>query len=158
MVKETNTGKSHEINIERKTDKPGENPTSQTCSDAASSNVEKILYLLDKFWVGFAFYHELGKIENGVPRSYPIKQCRNSLNKLCYVTSTPGTFEGAQIPFKLLLSQQISASKQENPVFDFDNETCEIKISGDGAKMTQKNNYILLSYAPLQKTRWSNGW
>lgn len=49
MVKETNTGKSHEINIERKTDKPGENPTSQTCSDADSSNVEKILYLLDKF-------------------------------------------------------------------------------------------------------------
>ena len=49
MVKETNTGKSHEINIERKTDKPGENPTSQTCSDGDSSNVEKILYLLDKF-------------------------------------------------------------------------------------------------------------
>ena len=49
MVKETNTGKSHEINIERKTDKPGENPTFQTCSDADSSNVEKILYLLDKF-------------------------------------------------------------------------------------------------------------
>ena len=101
--------------------------------------------------MGFEFYHELGKIENGVPRSYPIKQCRNNLNKLCYVTSTSGKFEGAQIPFKSLLSQQISASEQENPAFDFDNETFEIKISGDGAKMTEKTNYILLFYAPLQK-------
>lgn len=101
--------------------------------------------------MGFEFYHELGKIENGVPRSYPIKQCRNNLNKLCYVTSTSGKFEGAQIPFKSLLSQQISASEQENPAFDFHNETFEIKISGDGAKMTEKTNYILLFYAPLQK-------
>ena len=100
--------------------------------------------------MGFEFYHELGKIENGVPRSYPIKQCRNNLNKLCYVTSTSGKFEGAQIPFKSVLSQQISASEQENPAFDFDNETFEIKISGDGAKMTEKTNYILLFYAPLQ--------
>lgn len=103
--------------------------------------------------MGFEFYHELGKIENGVPRSYPIKQCRNNLNKLCYVTSASGKFEGAQIPYKSLLSQQISASEQENPAFDFDNETfeIEIKISGDGAKMTEKTNYILLFYAPLQK-------
>ena len=52
-------------------------------------------------------------IENGVPRSYLIKQCRNDLNKLCHVTSTPGTFEGAQIPFKSILCQQISAFKQK---------------------------------------------
>ena len=92
------------------------------------------------------FYLELSMIENGVPRSYLIKQCRNDLNKLCHVTSTPGTFEGAQIPFKSILCQQISAFKQENPDFDFDNETLKIKISGDGAKMTQKTDYILHLY------------
>ena len=85
-------------------------------------------------------------IENGVPRSYLIKQCRNDLNKLCHMTSTPGTFEGAQIPFKSILCQQISAFKQENPDFDFDNETLKIKISADGAKMTQKTDYILHPY------------
>lgn len=62
------------------------------------------------------------------------------------MTSTPGTFEGAQIPFKSILCQQISAFKQENPDFDFDNETLTIKISGDGAKMTQKTDYILHPY------------
>ena len=133
------------------TDKPGENPASQTDSDADMSREERILYLLDKFCVSDEFYHELSMIENGVPRSYLIKQCKNNLNKLCHVTSTPRPFEGAQISFKSLLSQQISVFKEENPDFDFDNETLKIKISGDGAKMTQKTNYILVSCALLQK-------
>lgn len=90
-------------------------------------------------------------IENGLPRSYLIKQCKNNLNKLCHVTPTPGTFEGAQVSFKSLLLQQISAFKKENPDFNFENETLKIKISGDGAKMTQKSNYVLLSCALLQK-------
>ena len=76
---------------------------------------------------------------------------KNNINKLCLVTSTPGPFEGAQISFKSLILQQISAFKKENPDFDFDNKTLKIKIGGDGAKMTQKTNYILLSCALLQK-------
>ena len=91
------------------------------------------------------------QVKNGVPRSYLIKQCKNNLNKLCHVTSTPGPFEGALISFKSLLSQQISAFKEKNLDFDFDNETLKIKISGDGAKMTQKTNYILLCCPLLQK-------
>lgn len=67
------------------------------------------------------------------------------------MTPTPGTNEGAQVSFESLLLQQISAFKKENPEFDFGNETLKIKISGDGAKMTQKSNYILLSCALLQK-------
>ena len=56
------------------------------------------------------------------------------------MTPTPGTCEGAQVSFKSLLSQQISAFKKENPEFDYGNETLQIKFSGDGAKMTQKSN------------------
>ena len=150
-VKETDTGKTHDITAEMKAGKPGENPTSQAGSDADMSRIETILYLLDKFCVSDEFYHELSMIENGIPRSYLIKQCRNNLDKLCHVKSTPGTYEGAQISFESLLSQQISAFMKENTDFDFANETLKIKISGDGAKMTKKSNYILLSCALLQK-------
>ena len=146
-VKEAKTGKTHEVNAETKTDEPGEHSSSQT----GMSRVEQILYLLDKFCVSDEFYHELSMIENGLPRSYLIKQCKNNLNKLCHVTPTPGTFEGAQVSFESLLLQQISAFKKESPDFNFDNETLKIKISGDGAKMTQKSNYVLLSCALLQK-------
>ena len=90
-------------------------------------------------------------IENGLPRSYLIKKCRSDLDKLCQVTSTPGTYEGAKVSFESLLLQQISAFKKENLEFDFGNQTLQIKISGDGAKMTQKSNYIFLSSALLQK-------
>ena len=113
--------------------------------------VEQILYLLDKFCVSDEFYHELSMIENGLPRSYLIKQSRSDLDKLCHVTPTPGPYEGAQVSFESLLVQQISAFKKENPEFGFNNETLKIKISGDRAKMTQKSNYILLSCALLQK-------
>ena len=151
-VKEAKTGKTHEVNAETKTDEPGEHSTSQNeITDGEMSRVELILYLLDKFCVSDEFYHELSMIENGLPRPYLIKQCKNNLNKLCHVTPTPGTFEGAQVSFESLLLQQISAFKKENPDFNFDNETLKIKISGDGAKMTQKSNYVLLSCALLQK-------
>lgn len=90
-------------------------------------------------------------IENGLPRSCLIKQSRSDLDKLCHVTTTPEPYEGAQVSLESLLSQQISAFKMENPEFDFGNETLKIKINGDGAKMTQKSNYILLSCALLQE-------
>ena len=108
-VKEAKTGKTHEVNAETKTDEPGEHSTSQT----GMSRVEQILYLLDKFCVSDEFYHELSMIENGLPRSYLIKQCKNNLNKLCHVTPTPGTFEGAQVSFESLLLRRFQHLKRK---------------------------------------------
>jgi len=121
-VKETDTGKTHGINVEIQTDKPRENPTSQTGSDPDMSRVENTVNLLDKYCVSGESYHELSMTENGIPGSYLtcIKRCRNNLNKLCHVTSTPGSFEDAQVSFKSLLSQQIAAFEKENPAFDYD--------------------------------------
>ena len=115
------------------------------------STVEQILYLLDTFCVSDEFYYELSMMENGLPRSYFIKQCKNNLNKLCHVIPTPGTFEGAQVSFESLFLQQIPAFKKEHSDFNFDNETLKIEISGDGAKMAQESNYVLLSCALLKK-------
>ena len=84
------------------------------------------MYLVDKFCVSDEFYHELTMIENGLPSSYLIKQCRNNLNKLYHVTPTPGEF----VSFDSLLLQQISAFKKENPEFSFGNETLKKKSVG----------------------------
>ena len=151
-VTEADTGKTYKVNVETKAQKSGEcsNPVTNI-NDSDMEKVEQILYLLDKFCVSDEFYHEFSRIENGLPRSYLIKQRRSDLDKLCHVTHTPGTNEGARVSFESLLLQQISAFKKENPEFDFGNETLKIKISGDGAKMTQKSNYILLSCALLLK-------
>lgn len=73
-------------------------------------------------------------IENVLPRYYVLRQCRSDLDKL-----------------ESLLLHQIIAFIKENTESDFGNETLKMKIIGDGAKMTQKSNYILLSCALLQK-------
>ena len=63
----------------------------------------KRLFLLDKFCVGDSLYHELTMVMDGLPKSYLVKQRRDQLNDICYIISTPGEAEGAQISFTDLL-------------------------------------------------------
>ena len=51
----------------------------------------------------------------------------------------------------LVLSEQISAIIKEKPNFNINTDIFKIKISGDGAKMSQKSNFVLLSCAFLQQ-------
>ena len=69
---------TYEINVETKAQKSGECSTPATNTNNYNmEKVEQILYLLDKFCVSDEFYHEFSMIENGLPRSYLIKQCRS---------------------------------------------------------------------------------
>jgi hypothetical protein len=87
-----------------------------------------------------------------LPRSYLVKQKRDQLNKLCHITSTPGEEEGAQVSFKDLLTQRIREHVTTHPTVMSNNEPVQVKISGDGARMTRNSNFILLSFALLQDT------
>lgn len=62
--------------------------------------VKNVLFVLDKFCIGNEAYHELSMIDgNELPRSYLIKQCKDELNKLCHISRTPGSAQGAQLDF-----------------------------------------------------------
>lgn len=63
--------------------------------------VKSVLYVLDKFCIGDAAYHELTMVcaNDELPKSYLIKQCKDDLNKMCHVTRTPGLEQGAQLDF-----------------------------------------------------------
>ena len=60
-----------------------------------------ILYITDQFCIGTAAYHELTMVPAGagLPGSYLIKQCNESLNALTHMERTPGRAEGAQLNF-----------------------------------------------------------
>ena len=78
-VTEAETVKTHEIYSTLNTEKTEGCLTSDTdISDTDMSRVEQILCLVDKFCVSDEFYHELTMIENGLPRSYLIKQSLKS--------------------------------------------------------------------------------
>ena len=61
-----------------------------------------MLFVLDKFCIGDAAYHELTMVDgmDKMPRSYLIKQCKEHINQLCTISRTPGAAQEAQVDFK----------------------------------------------------------
>lgn len=104
-------GASHTCSYSDKTRKSYKN-----LSEADQQKVKNVLFILDKFCVGEEAYHELSMIDgnDGLPRSYLIKQCKDDLNKLCHITATPGSAQGAQLDFLQELKSVVQ--KQESYV------------------------------------------
>ena len=78
-------------------------------TEAYQQKVKNILFILDKFCIGDEAYHELFMVDGNeeLPRSYLIKQCKDELNKLCHITRTPGSAQGAQLDFQVELESVI---------------------------------------------------
>ena len=161
LVKESDTGKKHTVILEAGTkdtqdptanSEPGEkNNRYNSLTEQEKTQIEEILFVLDKFCVNDSFYHEFTMITNGLPKSYLIKQCRNDLNKLCRIDPLPGKLPGSRVhSLRDVIKDHILDYIKENPNFDPAKETIQIKISGDGATMTRNTSFILLSFSILQ--------
>ena len=72
-------------------------------------DIQQVLFIMDKFCIGEAAYHELTCCAGGqeLPRSYLVKQCKEDLNKLCSIERTPGEAIGAAFNFHDELSTVI---------------------------------------------------
>ena len=155
VVRETSTNIEHNIKVSTTNEQLSSNPDGnqyENLSEKDKAKVERTLFLMDKFGVGNSFIHELSMSPGlDLPRSYLIKQKQDDLNNLCSITSTPGRADGAQFSFNSLLEERVKSFIDSNPTFD-DNESIRIKISGDGAKMTNSYNFVIFSFALLQKT------
>ena len=132
-MKEVQTGSKH--NVKMASDEQQENIATglDSVSEEEKEKVDKIVFLLDKFCVGDSFYHEFS-MYNDLPKSYLIKQQQTQLNDTCHIVSTPGRAEGAEVSFKELLKERVQNLINQNPEFDFENESVKVKISGDGAR------------------------
>ena len=77
--------------------------------EAEQQKIKEVLFIQDKFCIGEAAYHELTMTSSGeaLPRSYLVKQCKDSLNELYLIERTPGVNEGAQLNFKSALQNAI---------------------------------------------------
>lgn len=84
-------------------------------------------------------------VVDGLPKSYLVKQRRSQLNDICHITSTPGETEGAQTSFTDLLNDRVQDYVASHPNVDH----VQVKISGDGARMTRNSSFILMSFALL---------
>ena len=70
-------------------------------SEEEQDKLKSVLFVLDKFCIGDAAYHELTMCIGGenLPQSCLIKQCKDDLNKLGHITSAPSAAAGAQLDF-----------------------------------------------------------
>ena len=82
--------------------------TASCLSEDGKSEIENVLFLMDKFGVSEDFYHELTMTFSDLPRSYLVKKTKHELNKQCHLTKTPGEAPGVQCSFKELLKEHIS--------------------------------------------------
>ncbi len=86
-VTEKKTGIVHSVSVDG-CDQPNTSTSTADTGDAQQPSgfdalskdekdkVEEILFLLDKFYVGDEFYHELSMIVESLPKSYLIKQAQ----------------------------------------------------------------------------------
>ena len=139
LVKESDTGVKHTLTMRQSLPcdlAAQEQETTlkyNSLSEEEKKQVEEILFLLDKFCVGDCFFHELTMVTDGLPKSYLIQQCRTNLNKLCHTDNLPGKAPGAKVSaVKELIKEHVQEYLRENPT----TEKIQIKINGDGARMT----------------------
>ena len=78
-------------------------------SEEEKQRIKEILLIVDQFCIGEAAYHEVTMTPAGenLPRSYLVKECKESLNALTHIERTPGVSEGAQLIFIDALSNEI---------------------------------------------------
>ena len=108
-------------------------------SEEEKDKLKSVLFILDKFCIGDAAYHELTMCTGGedLPRSYLIKQCKDDLNKMCHITRTPGAAAGAQLDFdaeleSVLKKQVINDDDDDDDDGDnYDDDTFAIFLISD---------------------------
>ena len=162
-VQEKDTGKEHELHSQKLESELNIDEIPEMCDshqtharfaslpNSEKEKIEQILFLLDKFCVGDSFFHELTMVVDGLPKSYLVKQARNELNSLCHLEKLPGMNNGVKVSsLDSLLRTHIVEFLEKNPSFDIETDQIQIKLSGDGARMTRNSTFILLSFSILQ--------
>ena len=112
------------------------------------NKVEQVLFLLDKFCVGDETYHELSMITEGLPKSYLVKQSRTAMNKLYHIERTPGKYSGSCLNFTSTLKDHVRELLMKEP--ELKEGKIQVKLSGDGARMSRTTNFMMMSFTLLQ--------
>ena len=120
-----------------------------TISSSEKDTLEKVLYILDQFYVSDACYHELTVLCNGLPKSYLIKQLRKNLNTICHLQRTPGPEEGAEIDAEAELTFAIKSFLSEHAEtlqHSEQNISFSVKFCGDGTNVSRKSGMCVMSF------------
>ncbi|KAJ7377065.1 hypothetical protein OS493_031023 [Desmophyllum pertusum] len=119
----------------------------ESLNDDEKDQIKMILYIMDRFSISLEGYHELSQVEKSLPRTYLIESCTKVLDSKWTVTKTPGNAQGAELPLKLLLENEIRQQLKNN---NGTGEAIKVKISGDGTRMSHSSNIFVLTFALVE--------
>ncbi|CAG2201261.1 unnamed protein product [Mytilus edulis] len=87
--------------------------------------LKQILFLLDKFCISDAAFHELSMLVDDIPRKYMIVQCRDDINKIYHIERLPDIYTTGKSRRIVL---QLKSPEKEGP-------TLTVKMWGEKAQM-----------------------
>ena len=64
-------------------------------STSSSHDLHRVVYLLERFGISDAFYHELTMITPSLPRSYKIKEAQQKLTSVVELKKLPSPYNGS---------------------------------------------------------------
>ena len=62
---------------------------------------------MDRFSISLEGCHELTQVDKSQPRTHLIESCTKAMDGKWNITRTPGTAQGAELPFKIPLEREI---------------------------------------------------
>ena len=91
---------------------------------------------------------ELSMITDDLPKSYLIKRSRLDMNNTYSIERTQGKYPGAKLDFTSTLINHVKDLLVKKP--ELEGETIQVKLSGDGARMSRTTNFMMFSLVLLQ--------
>ena len=83
------------------------NSSYERLDEEEKEKVRTILYIMDRFSISFEGYHELSQVDKSLPRTHLLESCTKAMDEKWDIKQTPGTAQGAELPFKVLLEKEI---------------------------------------------------
>ena len=99
-----------------------------------------MLFLLDKYCVGDAFYHELLLAFDGLPRFYLVTHSRDDVNKLCHIDPLQGKYISA----KISVQEHIQDYLNQNPSYHINYDKMKVKGNRTSAILSGSKSYQTL--------------
>ncbi|KAJ7394804.1 hypothetical protein OS493_000638 [Desmophyllum pertusum] len=79
----------------------------ENLDDDEKENIKTILYIMDRFSISLEGYHELSQAQPSFPKTHLVESCAKVLDNQWQIKRTPGLAQGAELPLKILLENEI---------------------------------------------------
>lgn len=143
LVCETFDGKRCVVNVDGSKSKN----SYDTLPTKEKNQVKQLVHICDNSMISDASYHELAMSSNGsLPPKHLLIACRNEANDNYETKRIPGMLPGSYLSFEKEIIRDINMAQNSGETIP---NKIQIKLSGDGAKVSRVSNFVIVSYAIL---------